>query len=250
MFELPQTHKHTMEVFCTISLERDAITTHEDIASIIQMYNPSRYIVGFETTLTAKGPNPHYHTYSIHETEDWSKFQKKLRRRLSKLNPRKCQIQIVKKSNESQSYCTKDKNFIYEGYSISEINQIKSQSYEKPPPFSKQLLQLEEQFIKKQITIKQAFTQYTRIHRLCNVNFTEFKMRAWMTRLKCSRNPQFEANLIEKMTNAFKDPESNYVDQLKSYSQCHTKDEWLKATIGALDMLRRDTTAEKKTTSI
>lgn len=248
MFELPQTQKHRMEVFTTLSLERTALTTHEEVAEIIRFYLPIKYIIGFEKTETAKGPNPHYHIYSVHETSDWNKFTKKLRFRFKKLNLRKVQIQIVDKTDEAQIYCTKDKNFIYEGYTIPEIDSIKSKSYEKPPPFSKQLLQLEKQFIEKQINVTEALTQYTRIHRLCNVNFTEFKMRGWMTKIKCSRDPQFEKKLIEKVANAFKEPESNYLEQVKNYSQCHTKEEWLKATIGALDMLRRDTTAEKKTT--
>lgn len=252
MFELLQTRKHenTMEVFSTISLPADTEVSHQDIRLALQIKDARKFVIGYEETITANGLNRHYHAYSEHPIITWSKFQKQLRYQFHKLNIKKCKIENVRDSENAIKYCLKDGNFIYSGFEDGEISKYKSESYEKPLPFTKQLLQLEQLASGSKISVKESISRYIQIHKKCGINFTEFKINGWMTRIKCLRDPQFEENLVEKISNAFRSPEKNYLDQIKSYKSCPTKDAWLKASTAALEVMLGRDTGGNQTTSI
>jgi hypothetical protein len=240
MFELPQTRKHKMNVFTTIShLEEEQ---HYKILGILQYLEATKVIVAYEETQTAKGLNRHYHTYSEHPIQDWPKLQKKIRYQFHKLNISKCKIEVPRDADKSQIYCLKDGNYITKGYEEGEIGKYKAQTYVKPIPFKQQLLQLEQNYISKKCSAYQATMQYSRIHRLCNINYTENKMKGWMTRIKCSRDPQFEEKLCQRVAASFESPEKKYFDIYKTPAQCRTKEEFLDTNLAALDILKRDTT--------
>lgn len=238
-----------MEVFTTIEVKPNTYVTHEDIANLISKYSPHKYIIGFEFTLTSNKKknyvNPHYHIFSQHEHEDWNKFYDKMRKRLNKLSISKCKPELVDQSENAQIYCCKGKNFIYNGYSINEIKCINNKSYDKPMSYKQQMLQLERDYIEKQIPLKCALMRYTRIHKLSRVNFDEHRMKLWMTRLQCSRNPQFEEKLIEKVANAFQEIQ---IIPYFTYKECRTKDEYIKASTALLESMVVREGIENRTT--
>lgn len=238
-----------MEVFTTIEVKPNTYVTHEDIVKLLIKYSPSKFIVGFELTLTSNKKksylNPHYHIYSVHEHQDWLKFYDKLRKRLSKLSISKCKPELVDKSENAQIYVCKGKNFVYEGYPINEIQYLNSKSYDKPLPYKQQMLQLERDFIEKQIPIKCALMRYSRIHQLSRVNYDERRMKMWMTRLQCSRDPKFEEKMIEKVANAFY---SAKIYPFYANKGWHTKEEYMQASAELIASLEKRDDIENRTT--
>lgn len=181
----------------TTSMELDEFRKKLDSIS-------SKYIIGLEHEET----NRHFQCFAILDYED--KSLDKTRYKVKKLYDIKDKstyyLKLVKKDTY-KTYCLKEGNYIYKGYTEEEIKILFEQSYEKPTSFKGFKKQLQEKYMKDDFNEEDVITQLIDAYIEWEIDFDNNAIYRFMTRLKLTKNPELKdklaKNIISRLNKEF-----------------------------------------------
>lgn len=182
------------------------------LADFVDVVDPitDKYVIGVENPLS----NRHFQGYLFLNIKDDSRFNK-VRTEINKLPfPKsKGKLSVVaKRKNTLPSYCLKDGEYTTKGLTDEEVNELRSKSFKKKLGFKGEVEHLEIAFMKGNIDCSTMIDMYKEIHENNRINHSPSKIEAFIYRMLCQKDPEYNREYLNKIKNKF----SAYINKEKS----------------------------------